>query len=53
MESVRVNEVVNMINTFILSKSLGHDNFRGVAYFFRVGFTVLAPPSCNFIDNAF
>ena len=51
MEPPRVNEVLTMINSQNLNKSLGHDNFS--LYFHRVASTILSPALSYFIDNAF
>ena len=51
MEPPRVNEVLNMINSLNLNKSVGHDNL--LPYFLKVASTILAPALCYFIDNAF
>ena len=51
MEPPRVNEVLNMINSLNLNKSVGHDNLS--PYFLRVASTILDPALCDFVDNAF
>ena len=51
MEPPRVNEVLNMITSLNLNKSVGHDNLS--PYLPRVASTILAPALCCFIDNAF
>ena len=51
MEPPRVNEVINIINSLNLNKSVGHDNIS--PYFLRVASDTLAPAFCFIIDNAF
>ena len=51
MEPARVNEVINLINSLNLRKSVGHDNIS--PYFLRVASNILAPALCYFIENAF
>ena len=51
MEPPRVNEVINIINSLNLNKSVGHDNIS--PYFLRVASDTLAPALCFIIDNAF
>ena len=41
MEPPRVNEVINIINSLNLNKSVGHDNIS--PYFLRVASDTLAP----------
>ena len=51
MEPHRVNEVINIINSLNLNKSVDHDNIS--PYFLRVASDTLAPTLCFIIDNAF
>ena len=51
MEPPRVNEVLNVINSLDLHKSVGHD--KTSSFFLRVASSNLAPAISFFIDNAF
>ena len=46
MEPPRVNEVLNMINSLNLNRSVGRDNLS--PYFLRVVSTILTPALCYF-----
>ena len=47
---LRINEVINLINSLNLSKAVGHDNIT--PYFLRIASNILAPALCYFFDNA-
>ena len=51
LKLLRINEVINVINSLKLHKSVSHDNIS--SYFLRVASSNLAPAICYFIDNAF
>ena len=51
MEPPRINEVLNLINSLSLHKSVGHDNIS--PYFLKVASNIIAPALCYFFDNAF
>ena len=51
MEPPRKSEVINVINSLNLHKSVGHDKI--LSYVLNVASSNFAPAMCLFIDNAF
>lgn len=51
LEPARVNEVINLINSINVNKSVGHDNIP--PYFLRIASFIIAPVLCYYINNAF
>ena len=51
MEPPRINEVINVIHSLQMHKSVGHDNIS--PFYLRVASTIIAPILCYFIDYAF
>ena len=45
LKTPSVNDVLNVINSLDLNKSLGHDNLS--SYFLRVASTIVAPACVN------
>ena len=49
MEQPRVHEVKNLMNSFNLRESVGHDNISSI--YLRIASDILASVLCHFMDN--